>query len=96
MGTRTLRYLTEAHPVDVESDAQGNPVAVTLDGRRHAVDAIREEWLIQDQWWTAEPVARRCVDLVLENGRRLEIHRSGRSWAVIGGVRKPARARGAP
>jgi hypothetical protein len=80
MGTRALRYLTRPQPIDVETDEAGAPVAVTIDGCRRRVDCIREEWLIEDQWWTEEPVARRCVDLVLEDGRQLDVHCSKGSW----------------
>ena len=83
MGARTLRYLAQARPIEVETDDDGNPTAVILDGRRHLVEVIREEWLIQDQWWTKEPVTRRYFDLIMTSGRRMEIYRSGEHWGGV-------------
>ena len=83
MGTRTLRYLTQNRPIVVQANPSGIPVAVTFDGRRHTVDVVRDEWLIQDQWWTDEPIVRRCFDLVLSNGRQMEVHRSGEAWSYV-------------
>ena len=80
MGTRALRYLAEPRPIEVETDHADTPVAVTFAGRRHEVECVHEEWLIQDQWWTEEPVVRRCIDLVLANGRRLEVNRLHSGW----------------
>lgn len=34
-----------------------------------AVEAIREEWLVEDRWWASEPIARRYFELVLADGR---------------------------
>jgi len=86
MGTRALRYLAEARSVEVETDGDGNPIAVTLDAQRHLVEVVREEWIIQDQWWTTQPVSRRCFDLVLKNGRQLQLNRSGTVWTRIANI----------
>lgn len=43
--------------------------------RRSRVEAIREEWLIEDRWWTGEPLRRHYFDLVLEGGRCLTVFR---------------------
>ena len=49
------------------------PVQVGADGRpravgRLAVGAVREEWLVEDGWWTRKPLQRRYFELVLEDG----------------------------
>jgi hypothetical protein len=49
------------------------PVQVGADGTPHAVGrlsvrSVREEWLVEDGWWTGEPLRRRYYELVLENG----------------------------
>jgi len=82
MGTCALRYLTEHQPIEVETDDAGTPIAVTVNGRRRTVDCVREEWLIQDLWWTEEPVARRYIDLVLDNGRQLEVYHLPSGWTI--------------
>lgn len=47
----------------------GAPVAV--DGE--AVEALRESWLIEDRWWTAEPLRRRYWELVGVRGRNVVV-----------------------
>ncbi|MSO40487.1 MAG: hypothetical protein EXQ70_01065 [Solirubrobacterales bacterium] len=51
-------------PVPVRVDADGRPRAVG----RLGVASIREEWLVEDGWWTRRPLRRRYFELVLENG----------------------------
>ena len=38
-----------------------------------AVDAIREEWLVEDRWWTPKPLRRRYFELVLADGRNVVV-----------------------
>jgi hypothetical protein len=40
-----------------------------------AVEAVREEWLVEDRWWTPRPLSRRYFELVLVDGRCLVIFR---------------------
>lgn len=47
----------------------GRPVSVA--GKR--VDSIREEWLVEDRWWSSEPLRRHYLELVLESGRCLVV-----------------------
>ena len=54
-------------PVTVEAGDDGVPVAVGT----VAVEAVREEWLVEDRWWTPEPLRRRYFELVLADGRNL-------------------------
>jgi hypothetical protein len=41
--------------------------ALSVAGTR--VDAVREEWLVEDRWWTSEPLRRHYLELVLVSGR---------------------------
>jgi hypothetical protein len=50
------------------------PVAV--DGG--AVDAVREEWVVDDRWWTLRPLRRHYFELALVDGRALTVFRRGR------------------
>jgi hypothetical protein len=52
-------------PVEVEADLEGVPVGVG----GVEVEAIREQWLVEDQWWTPRPLSRRYFELVLRGGR---------------------------
>ena len=50
---------------------RGRPSSV--DGRE--VDAVRESWLIEDRWWTEEPLRRRYWEVVTADGRSLVVYR---------------------
>ena len=72
----TLRAVGTPRPVRVEGAApDGAPVAVVVDGRRREVVAVRDDWLVQDQWWTDRPVDRHYFELVVEPGRVLVTYR---------------------
>jgi len=58
-------------PVEVKAGGGGTPVAV----EGVAVEAIREEWLVEDRWWTPAPLSRRYFELVLADGRNLVVFR---------------------
>lgn len=47
------------------------PTAV--DGKQ--VESIREEWLVEDRWWTSEPLRRHYLELVLVGGRCTVVYR---------------------
>jgi hypothetical protein len=49
--------------------AAGAPRAI--EGR--PVEAIREEWLVEDRWWTRTPLRRHYFELVLDDGRCLTV-----------------------
>ena len=40
-----------------------------------AVEAVREQWLVEDRWWTEAPLRRHYLDLVLAGGRCLVVYR---------------------
>ena len=54
-------------PVEVEAGPDGVPSAV----ESVAVDTVREEWLVEDRWWTPRPLRRRYFELVLADGRNV-------------------------
>jgi hypothetical protein len=56
-------------PVDVEVGGGGVPAAVGS----VAVEAVREEWLVEDRWWTPRPLSRRYYELVLADGRNVVV-----------------------
>jgi hypothetical protein len=58
------RRFSEPRPVAVRPDAGGEPLAL---GER-TVEAVREEWVVEDRWWTGRPLRRRYFELVLEDG----------------------------
>jgi hypothetical protein len=58
------RRVYRPRPLTVQVGPGGAP---TLVGRA-AVDAVREEWLIEDRWWTGRPLRRRYFDVVTVEG----------------------------
>lgn len=48
-----------------------------------AVEAVREDWLVEDRWWTPKPLQRRYLELVLAGGRNIVVFREpaeGGGW----------------
>jgi CO dehydrogenase/acetyl-CoA synthase delta subunit len=39
------------------------------------VEAVRESWLVEDRWWTDEPVRRRYWEVVTDDGRAVVVFR---------------------
>jgi hypothetical protein len=72
------RPLATPRSARVGADAQGRPH--TLDGV--AVESIREEWVVEDRWWTGRALRRRYFELVLVDGRDEVAYRDleGTSW----------------
>jgi hypothetical protein len=81
MGTRSLHGLATPRPLDVITTPDGIPHAINVQGRRRLVVAIREDWLVQDRWWTSEPVDRHYYELLLEPGRVMTLYRETREGA---------------
>lgn len=79
MGTGAVRYLNTPRALQVETDDQGRPCAL-IDGRRRAVSEIREDWLIDDRWWTDAPISRHYFELCLDGGRIAIIYRENGTW----------------
>jgi hypothetical protein len=46
------------HPVEVNGEA---------------IESLRESWLVEDRWWTAQPLRRRYWELVGERGRNVVV-----------------------
>jgi len=50
-----------------------NGVPLTVDGRR--IEFVRESWLVEDRWWTEQPVRRRYWELLSVDGHNLVVFR---------------------
>jgi hypothetical protein len=72
------RRLGAPRPAAVEPDEHGTPAAVGAVG----VDTVREEWVVEDRWWTGRPLRRRYFELVLIDGRNVVVFRDlvGGGW----------------
>jgi hypothetical protein len=72
------KRLNAPRPVRVRAGERGRPLVV--DGR--IVEAVRESWLVEDRWWTDEPLRRRYWELVTRDGRSTVVFRDldGGGW----------------
>jgi hypothetical protein len=73
-----MRALGAPKSTAVKADERGVPAAVEA----VAVDSIREEWVVEDRWWTGSPLRRRYFELVLVDGRNVVVFRDlvGGNW----------------
>jgi len=62
----------------VQAGRGGRPTAVA--GIR--VETVREDWVVEDGWWTGKALCRRYFELVLEDGRNVVVFRAlpGGDW----------------
>ncbi|MFN8162127.1 MAG: hypothetical protein U0R52_13885 [Solirubrobacterales bacterium] len=44
--------------------------------RRRQGRGVREDWVVEDRWWTPRPLRRRYLEVVLEDGRDVVLFRS--------------------
>ncbi|HEY1274170.1 MAG TPA: hypothetical protein VGF25_04645 [Thermoleophilaceae bacterium] len=71
MNPPSSRRLGSPEPVEVRAGDEGAPVEVAGSG----VEAVREEWVVEDRWWTHTPLRRRYFELVLADGSRAVVFR---------------------
>lgn len=69
--TPGLRRLYAPEQVAVETAAESTPLAVGGVG----VEAVREEWVVDDRWWIPEQLQRHYFELALANGRSVVVFR---------------------
>ena len=75
--TPGIRRLYAPRRVAVEVDPEGMPLAV---GGVEVV-AVREEWLVEDRWWTLRRIWRHYFELVLIDGSDAVVFRDrGARW----------------
>jgi hypothetical protein len=80
MSDGQYRALSTPRPADVRQSEAGVPLAVN--GRR--IESVRESWLVEDRWWTEQPLRRRYWELLSVDGRNLILYHdlhSGRWFA---------------
>ncbi len=77
----SARALNAPRPARVRW-GEGRPAEVNGE----PIEAIRESWLVEDRWWSAEPLRRRYWELIGVGGRNLVVFHdlcTGR-WFVQG------------
>ena len=72
------KRLGKPRPARVRAGDDGRPLLV--DGR--IVDAVRESWLVEDRWWSEQPLRRRYWEVVTACGRNVVVFRDlvGGRW----------------
>ena len=72
------RRLGDPEPAKVAADERGVPLALGP----AEVDSVREEWVVEDRWWTGKPLRRRYFEVVLLDGRNVVVFRDlvGGGW----------------
>jgi hypothetical protein len=77
---RTSRRLGSPRPALVRTGDDGRPVALGS----APVESVREDWVVEDRWWTGRPLRRRYFELVLDDGRNTTVFHdlAGGSWFV--------------
>lgn len=79
----TLRTLNRPRAVRVRVGEDGTPHSI--DGA--AVEAVRETWLLEDGWWTQQPLRRRYWETIVRGGRSVVVFHdlcSGRWFTQAG------------
>ena len=73
-----MRRLSTPRPASVRAAADGIPLRVG----RAVVEAVSEEWVVEDRWWTGRPLRRRYFEVVLADGRNVVVFRDlgGGRW----------------
>ncbi len=71
--TPGLHPLYAPEPIAVRADPGGPPRAVAGVG----VEAVREEWVVDDRWWIPERLRRHYFELALGDGRAVVVFRCG-------------------
>ena len=67
--TDQLRPVNQPRPTRVTLDARGKPITVRVGNRGVRVLHLRNEWRIDDRWWTDQPVHRHYYELELADGQ---------------------------
>lgn len=71
-GSGQVTRLYRPRPAAVDADPRGTPIQVNGGD----VVAVREEWIVEDGWWTAAPIRRWYFEVVLVDGRDLTVFRA--------------------
>lgn len=72
--TLGVRRLYMPWPAEVQADTEGIPLAVDGVG----VAGVREEWLVEDHWWTLRRLWRHYFELAMTDGSDIVVFRNSK------------------
>lgn len=73
--------LSQPAYVQVRADPLGAPAAVRTRNGWTAVEKVMEQWDLEDDWWTGEPIARTYFQLLLKSGAVVTVFREAATGA---------------
>ena len=76
MSRISSKRLYEPRQASVRCDNLGRPEL--LDGT--VVEAVREDWFVEDRWWTSKPIRRHYFELALGDGRCETVFAESGRW----------------
>ncbi len=89
MTTARPGQLAAPRPIEVRQAPDGSPELIG----DQPVEQVRESWLVEDRWWSAQPLRRRYWEVVNASGANLvvfrELPRDGWFHAPQAGLRRP-------
>jgi len=59
----------------VDAHVRVNPLGLPEELGDVRVEAVNEDWVVEDRWWTPRPIRRRYFELVLADGRNVTVFR---------------------
>ena len=72
---RRIRRLKPPRTLQVEADADGIPLRISLGSAWQAVTLTRRPWRIDQHWWRGEPVRREYFRIAPEAAPPLTLYR---------------------
>jgi hypothetical protein len=80
-----LKALNEPRPIQVQADLDSIPQIVATNGKKRRVEAVRETWRIDDEWWR-KTISRLYHTVILEDGAALTVYKDlvGGGWYAQG------------
>jgi hypothetical protein len=71
---RRIRRLRSPRTFDVEADAEGVPLCISVGGRQQDVSLIRRPWRIDQHWWRSDHIQREYFGVAPQDGPPLTIY----------------------
>ena len=87
------RRLAPPRPARVRARGERRPGGVRP---ARPVESVREDWVVEDRWWTGRPLRRRYFELVLADGRNVTVLRDAGGGEVVRAARLERSSRPRP